>query len=93
MSRGQSWVQSRGGCEAGGPEKPLWLVSASASSSRGRAGVLGGPEGWHGLWTVPLRETLEGFQPEPPVLLGPLFPRNVLEGEKACTHPRARVPV
>lgn len=64
----------------------LWLGPASASSSGGGCwgiGVLGGPEGWHRLWTVPVRETLEEFHPEPPKLLGPVFPGSVLEGEKS----------
>lgn len=79
-------MQSRGGCEAGGRGCCSgWGLPQLLHPGGGcwGIGVLGGPEGWHRLWTVPVRETLEEFHPEPPKLLGPVFPGSVLEGEKS----------
>lgn len=82
----ESRVQRGGGCEAGAPGK---LLCTSASSSRGGLGCRR-TGGWPRLRAVPVLQTLEGFWPEPRMLLGPPFPRNVLGDKRAFTCTRTR---
>lgn len=79
-------MQSRGGCEAGGRGCCSgWGLPQLLHPGGGGAGVLGYWEGQRGGTGsgLPVRETLEEFHPEPPKLLGPVFPGSVLEGEKS----------